>query len=175
MDQGGLGSLFHSRDSSRVRKCIQYQKFLITCWEVGQVFDEGWKWLLWECYQGFFLNQWKLIRGQTKNSAKIYWGPCCSRRKQEQVNSFPCSLPEPGQQVGSLHRMKGEVYPGVGPDRWLRWFAHPLSGVVFKGHAQYLAFSPGSSEVATGVFWVFSILLFLICLNCNIVVLVVDQ
>ena len=42
---------------------------------------------------------------------------------------------------------------------------HPLSGVVFKGQAQYLAFSPGSSEVATGVFWVFSILLFLICLN----------
>ena len=91
-----------------------------------------------------------------KKFSKDLLGPCCSRRKGEQVNGFPCSLPEPGRQVGSLHRRKVGVYPGVGPDGWLRWFAHPLSGVVFKGHAQFLAFSPGSSEVATGVFWVFS-------------------
>ena len=91
-----------------------------------------------------------------KKFSKDLPGPCCSRRKGEQVNGFPCSLPEPGRQVGSLHRRKVGVYPGVGPDGWLRWFAHPLSGVVFKGHAQFLAFSPGSSEVATGGFWVFS-------------------
>ena len=91
-----------------------------------------------------------------KKFSKDLLGPCCSRRKREQVNSFPCSLPEPGWQVGSFHRVKVGVYPGVRPDGCLRWFSHPLSGVVFKGHAQFLAFSPGSSEVATGVFWVFS-------------------
>ena len=44
--------------------------------------------------------------------------------------------------------------PGVRPEGWLRWFAHPLGGVVCRGHAQYPAFvpafAPGSSKVAVG-------------------------
>ena len=107
-----------------------------------------------------------------KKFSKDLPGPCCSRRKGEQVNGFPCSLPEPGRQVGSLHRRKVGVYPGVGPDGWLRWFAHPLSGVVFKGHAQFLAFLQALQKWQLGGFGSFRILLFLICLNCNIVVVV---
>ena len=51
--------------------------------------------------------------------------------------------------------------PGVGPERWLRWFAHPFGGVVCRGHVQYPAFAlhpvfvPGSSEVAVGFFGLF--------------------
>ena len=40
--------------------------------------------------------------------------------------------------------------PGVGPEGWLRWSAHPLGGVECRGHAQCPAFAPGSSEVAVG-------------------------
>ena len=45
--------------------------------------------------------------------------------------------------------------PGVGPEWWLRCFAHPFGGVVCRGHAQYPAFFPGSSEVAVGLFGLF--------------------
>ena len=42
--------------------------------------------------------------------------------------------------------------PGVGPEGWLRWFAHRLGGVVCRGHVQYPAFALGSSKVAVGFF-----------------------
>ena len=45
--------------------------------------------------------------------------------------------------------------PGVGPEGWLRRFAHPLGGVACRGHAQDPAFAPGSSEVAVGLFDLF--------------------
>ena len=38
--------------------------------------------------------------------------------------------------------------PGVGPEVWLKWSAHPLGGVECRGHAQCPAFAPSSSEVA---------------------------
>ena len=34
------------------------------------------------------------------------------------------------------------VCPGVGSEAWFRSFAHPSSGVVGRGHAQYPAFAP---------------------------------
>ena len=40
--------------------------------------------------------------------------------------------------------------PGVRPEAWLRWSAHPLGGVVCRGHARYPAFAPSSSELAVG-------------------------
>ena len=36
--------------------------------------------------------------------------------------------------------------PGVRPEWWLRWFAHPLGGIVCRGPA----FAPGSSKVTVG-------------------------
>ena len=57
---------------------------------------------------------------------------------------------------------------GVRADGWLRWFAHPLGGVVCRGHAQYPAFAADSSKVAFGVFWSFCILfLYLIRSYCT--------
>ena len=49
--------------------------------------------------------------------------------------------------------------PGVGPEGRLRCFAHLLGGGACRGHAQYPAFAPVSSEVAVGflrlcIFWV---------------------
>ena len=45
--------------------------------------------------------------------------------------------------------------PGVQREGWLRWFAHPLVGVVCRGHGQYPAFALGSSKVAVGFFRLF--------------------
>ena len=42
-------------------------------------------------------------------------------------------------------------------------FCPPLCGVEFRGHTQYPAFSPGSSEVAVGVF--FLVFLYLLVQN----------
>ena len=49
-----------------------------------------------------------------------------------------------------------------GPEGWLRWFAHPLGHVEGRGHGQYPAFAPSSSEVAVG--WFCFGLLF--CVSC---------
>ena len=38
---------------------------------------------------------------------------------------------------------------------WLRCFAPPIGGVVYRGSVQYPAFAPGSSEVAVGLFGLF--------------------
>ena len=40
----------------------------------------------------------------------------------------------------------------IGLEGWLRCSAHPLGGVVCRGHAQYPAFAPDHSEVAVGLF-----------------------
>ena len=51
--------------------------------------------------------------------------------------------------------------PGVGPEGWLRCFAHPFGGVGVLGAcavpcfgSQHPVFAPGSLEVAAG-FWSF--------------------
>ena len=46
------------------------------------------------------------------------------------------------------------MFPGVRPERWLRWFAHPL-GDVYRWHPQYPAFVPSSLKVAVGFFSLF--------------------
>ena len=34
--------------------------------------------------------------------------------------------------------------PGVELEGWFRWFAHSLGGVVYRVHAHYAAFAPGT-------------------------------
>ena len=105
------------------------------------------------------LNQQKLTRGQT-NSGKALLEPQLQRggEGEQTTGTLACSLPEAGQAC-SLYGMK----VGVGLEGRLRWFAHPLGGVVCRGHAQYAAFAPGSSKVAVGFFCLLS----RICPNCN--------
>lgn len=43
--------------------------------------------------------------------------------------------------------------PGVRPEGWLRWFAHPFGGVICRGHVWCPAFALHFSEVAVGVFF----------------------
>ena len=84
---------------------------------------------------------------------RLYWGPYCGRgNKNKQVPLFALSLS--GGKLGaySLFGLKVEMCPGVWPERWLRWFAHPL-GDVYRGHPQYPAFVPCSSKVAVGFFF----------------------
>ena len=45
--------------------------------------------------------------------------------------------------------------PGVRPEEWLKWFAHPSAGVECRGHMRCPAFPPVSSEVAVGLFGLF--------------------
>ena len=51
--------------------------------------------------------------------------------------------------------------PGVGPEGWLRWSAHPFGGVGCRRHVQYATFAPGSSEVTVG----FLVFLYLVVHN----------
>ena len=47
-----------------------------------------------------------------------------------------------GGQPCFLHRVRVRVCPGVRSEGRLRCFAHPVGGVVCRGHAQYPAFAP---------------------------------
>ena len=64
-------------------------------------------------------------------------------------------------QAGSSYGVSVGVCPGVGQEGRLRWSAHPLGGVLCRGHAQCPAFAPGSSEVAVG----FLVFLYLVVHN----------
>ena len=43
--------------------------------------------------------------------------------------------------------------PGVGPEGWLRWSAHPTGGAVCREHVGYPAFAPDSGSGS----WVFDL------------------
>ena len=58
--------------------------------------------------------------------------------------------PQGGVQAGSLYGEGVGMCLGIGTERLLRWFAHPLGGVESRGHSQYSAFVPSSSEVVVG-------------------------
>ena len=66
-------------------------------------------------------------------------------------NRFPCS-PRWEVRAGFLYGVRVGMCPGLRLEGWLRCFAHPYGGGECKGHAQYPAFAPGSSEVAVVLF-----------------------
>lgn len=68
-------------------------------------------------------------------------------------------------QSGFLYGVRTGECPGVRPEGWLRWSAHPF-GNVCRGHAQYPTFAPGSSEVGVGFLWSFCTLS-IICSHCS--------
>ena len=45
--------------------------------------------------------------------------------------------------------------PGLGPEGYLSWSAHPFGDVVCRWHAQYPALAPSSPEAAVGRFCLF--------------------
>ena len=69
-----------------------------------------------------------------------------------------------GGRTDSLYGVRVRADLGAS-QKWLRWSAHPLGGVVCRVHAQYPAFSPSTPEGAVG-FWLFCILWLIICPNC---------
>ena len=71
---------------------------------------------------------------------------------------FLCLLAPWGWRGMSLFLIKSEgrgVSRGQAGGGWCMWFAHPFSGVVCRGQAQYSAFVTRSSEVTTGIFGLF--------------------
>ena len=78
-------------------------------------------------------------------------------------NKFPCSLPKV-EGAGSLYGVRVGVCPGVGPEGWLRCFAHRFAGIERWGHVQYPAFAPDTlfllpalQKWQLGFFWSFCI------------------
>ena len=59
-------------------------------------------------------------------------------------NRLPCTFPESGGDWALMGWGWGRFM--VGPEVWLRWFSHTLSGAVCGHHAWYPAFAPGTSE-----------------------------
>ena len=82
------------------------------------------------------LNQQKLIRGQTRNSAKIYWGPSFrGKEKKQQVPLLVFLLWGASQ---FLIWAEGRVC--VQGSGW----RGDLGGVICSRHAQYPAFAPNT-------------------------------
>ena len=89
----------------------------------------------------------KFITSQTRNPGKILLGAPIAAdgsENKQQVPLFTHCLRKMGKPVPG---MRVEVCPWVGPEERLRYFAHPLGGIVCRGHVQHTAFTPGSSEV----------------------------
>ena len=59
---------------------------------------------------------------------------------QSENDRFPCSPPKAGRAASSYAARVG-LCPGVGPEGWRRWSAHPF-GAVCRGHAQDPVFAP---------------------------------
>ena len=77
-----------------------------------------------------FPNQYKLIRGQTKNAGKALLGPTSAAGGSEKKQQLPMLAPKSGRACSSHAQ----------PEGWLRRFAHPLGGVLCRGHPQSPAF-----------------------------------
>ena len=86
------------------------------------------------CRPGFlaFPNQQKLTRGQTRISGKALLGLLQAQEGAKTSNRFPCSLPERGWAC-FLHGVRVGLCSGVGPEGWLRCFAHPLVVLCTRG------------------------------------------
>ena len=61
-----------------------------------------------------------------------------------------------------MWRLRVGADPGVRPEGWLGWSAHPFGGLVCWGCARYPAFGLVSSEVAVGFLEFFRIFLLMI-------------
>ena len=81
--------------------------------------------------------------------------------EQEQMAGTPAHSPRREESWFLTKRGSG-AGPEVGLKGWLRWSASLLVVECAGGHVLLL---PGSSEVAAGFFWSFSILLPMICTN----------
>ena len=111
---------------------------------------------------------------------RLYWSFCYSRgnKNKQQVPLLSPWVGRGGEggQADSLYGARVAMCPWVRSEGQLRWFAHPFGGVVCRGHEQYPAFAPSSSDMAVGwllgrfvfgcFFWYFCFLLSLVYPNC---------
>ena len=82
------------------------------------------------------------LEARQEIQARLYWSPCiiCRREREQVTGSLTHSLPG-ARGAHSIYGVKVGVCPGVGPEGWLRWFAHPFVVLSAGGHAQYPAFA----------------------------------
>ena len=115
----------------------------------------------------------ELIRNQTRDLGKVYWGPYCSRGEWKQIQ-FPLLTPQGrGWGAGSLHGVRVAMCPGLQLEMWLRCFAyHPPPVVLTAGSmcSPLLLFPTPCfcSQVfrsGSRAFWPFCIFLSIICPN----------
>lgn len=116
-------------------------------------FEEKTDLLLLSQVLGLF-NQQELLRGQTRNSGRAFLGLMLHEGGEIRTSRCPCSLPGG---VGPLSGVEVGVGPGVGPEVWLGWPAHPVGGAVCGVPA------PKKWQLAV---WSLCILLFMICPSC---------
>ena len=103
-----------------------------------------------------------------KIQARLCWGSCCSRGEQKQTIVSTAFLFLGWEwwweveQAVSLYGVRVGSIPGVWPEGWLRWSAHPFGGGVFAEgmYSTLLLFlTPQKEQLG---FWSFSILLLVI-------------
>ena len=93
------------------------------------------------------------IEARPEIQASLYSVPCYSKSEQEKTTgSLAFLLPEVGGQACSLYGVRVGVCPGFGPEGKLKWFAHPLGGIVCRGHARY---SVQLQAIQKWQYWIF--------------------
>ena len=108
------------------------------------------------------LNPETLISCWTRNSVKALLGTLVQQGSAKASNSFPWWLNPEGWWTCSFYSVKVGICPGVGPQGWLRCFAHPF-GMLCAGSMHIFfcfripAFAPCSLEMAVEIFWSFCV------------------
>lgn len=115
------------------------------------------------------------LEGMTRNSGKALLGPCFSRWEWEQTADGLVCMLSFKEGTSLFFIWGGQIVSRDWAGGWLGYFAHPLGTVVFRGHAQYPAFSSISffffllqtlQKWQLGFFGPFVSFGFRICHNC---------
>ena len=119
------------------------------------------------------LNQYKLIRGQTRNSGKALLKPLLKQQGVRTNNELPCLLPLWGGWASSLHGSEGRGVSKVLVRGVASVICPPLVTLCAVGHAEYPAFALNPrfcSQLVSSSSWTFLVFLHLlsrICLKCS--------
>ena len=102
--------------------------------------------------------------------SRLYWSSCYSRGNKNK-QQIPLLAPwvgwgGEGGQADSLYGARVAMCPWVRSEGRLKWFAHPFGGGVCRGHEQYPAFAPSSSDTAVGWLLGCFVLFFGIFVSC---------
>ena len=116
--------------------CIPESCLTSVYWGVAVVSDVVWMRLIPTRILGLLNRNWWEAREEIQS--RLFLGSCCNKGEWEQVTNSLAHLLHKMLRATSLYRVRVEGVSRGQAGGWLRGFAHPLCGIEFWGHVQFL-------------------------------------